>query len=441
MKLEMIGCSHHDVAVEVRERLALTGTSLQSALEAFRERFPSRELVVLSTCNRVELYSAENRSSTPSDAPERSGHPLVQFLAEQQDVDPTELMRTLVLRHDADAVRHLFMVASSLDSMVVGEPQILSQVKQAYDLACTHDSAGPMTHSVFQAANRTAKRVHDETGIARRRVSVPSVAVGEIIPEIFDSLAHKTVVLCGAGEMATETLRYLRDAGAGDIRVLNRSFERAVRLSSGPNDRPERWETLTDQIVEADVVIGTTASDLPILDSAAFVPIERRRRGRELLILDLAVPRDFDPAIAKADGVYLYSMDDLQTACERNRRAREKEWPKAEAIIQEETGNFMRSIRHRETGPIIQRLRQQASDVKAAELQRLMHKISAGGGATTPGDSQAHLEKEIEKSFDRLINKLLHPPLASLRDDAADDHRRGLAEALRQLFSLGDDAK
>lgn len=426
MKLQMIGCSHHDAAVEFREKISFSTDEVNAALVNFRERYPSAELVLLSTCNRVELYATGgNDFHVDQDA-------VVGFLADQQQLRPDEVLEKMIYRVGSDAVEHLFTVASSLDSMVVGEAQILSQVKQAYDQACNSGAAGPLTHSVFQAANRAAKRVQHETSIHRRRVSVPSVAVGEVAAEVFDTLSNKRVVLCGAGEMGEETLRYLKQAGASDLCVLNRTYERAVALAAEFGAESAPWETLTEQIVDADLIIGTTSAAEPILTEATFRPLQLKRRNRELLILDLAVPRDFESSIGDLPSVYLYGIDDLQTACERNRRERKKEWPKAKQIIKEETERFLQAINHRATGPVIRRLRNQAQEIKSDELDRLINKLQLANG-----DQVA--KKEIEKSFDRLINKLLHPPLSSLRDDAADGHKRGLVEALRQLFQLGED--
>jgi glutamyl-tRNA reductase len=396
------------------------------ALSAFREKFPSCEVVLLSTCNRVELYA------TAGDDVDLDRDSVAEFLADQHQLRPDEVVDQMIYRSGPEAVEHLFTVAASLDSMVVGEAQILSQVKQAYDLACHSGSAGPLTHSVFQAANRVAKRVQQETTIHRRRVSVPSVAVGEVATEVFDSLSNKRVVLCGAGDMGEESLRYLKQAGASDICILNRSYERAVALAKAFGAESALWDSLDQQVLDADLLIGTTAATEPILDVAAFLPLHAKRQNRLLLILDLAVPRDFDPAIGELASVYLYGIDDLQTACDRNRRERQREWPKAKQIIAEETQRFMQAIHHRATGPVIQRLREQAQELKQDELKRLVNKLALE-------QQDPLMRREIEKSFDRLINKLLHPPLTSLRDDAAEGHRRGLLEALRHLFNLGDE--
>jgi glutamyl-tRNA reductase len=422
----MIGCSHHDAAVEFREKISFTTEQVGQALSAFREKFPSCEVVLLSTCNRVELYA------TAGDDVDLDRDSVAEFLADQHQLRPDEVVDQMIYRSGPEAVEHLFTVAASLDSMVVGEAQILSQVKQAYDLACHSGSAGPLTHSVFQAANRVAKRVQQETTIHRRRVSVPSVAVGEVATEVFDSLSNKRVVLCGAGDMGEESLRYLKQAGASDICILNRSYERAVALAKAFGAESALWDSLDQQVLDADLLIGTTAATEPILDVAAFLPLHAKRQNRLLLILDLAVPRDFDPAIGELASVYLYGIDDLQTACDRNRRERQREWPKAKQIIAEETQRFMQAIHHRATGPVIQRLREQAQELKQDELKRLVNKLALE-------QQDPLMRREIEKSFDRLINKLLHPPLTSLRDDAAEGHRRGLLEALRHLFNLGDE--
>ena len=425
MKLQMIGCSHHDAAVEFREKISFTSDQVGQALNAFRRRFPSSEIVLISTCNRVELYATAGNNS------ELDRDDVASFLADQHQLNADEVVDQMIYRAGSEAVEHLFTVASSLDSMVVGEAQILSQVKQAYDVACNSGSAGPLTHSVFQAANRAAKRVQQETSIHRRRVSVPSVAVGEVATEVFETLHNKRVVLCGAGEMGEETLRYLKQAGASDICIINRSYDRAVALANTFSAESALWDDLQEQIVGADLLIGTTSATEPILDEATFLPLHAKRKNRLLLILDLAVPRDFEPSIGELSNVYLYGIDDLQSACDRNRRERQKEWPKAKQVISEETQRFMQAFNHKATGPVIQRLREQAQDLKKDELGRLINKLRLE-------DLDPSAQKEIEKSFDRLINKLLHPPLASLRDDAAEGHRRGLLEALRHLFNLGE---
>lgn len=440
MTLQMIGCSHHDAAVEIREQLSFSSEHCQLALSQFGERFDGAELVLLSTCNRVELYAAGGPFGAGLTASESSAgafsldevrSALIEFVAECLEKPADFVAEHMIVRQGREAVDHLFLVAASLDSMVVGEAQILSQVKQAYDLSNLAGATGPVTHIAFQAANRAAKRVQNETTIHRRRLSVPSVAVGEVVPEVFETLRGKRVVLCGAGEMAEETLRYLKSGGSDNLCIVNRGQERAAALASvfGAQTRP--LEQLHEQVVAADLLIGTTSAEDPLVDAATFAQLNARRGGRIMLILDLAVPRDFDPEIGDEAGVFLYQIDDLQAACNRNRREREKQWPKAKRILDEEVEQFFTSLQQRATGPVIRRLRERADQVKTAELQRLLGKLNGCGDPA--------MQKEIEKSFDRLTNKLLHPPMASLRDDAATGHSRGLLDALRHLFNLGDD--
>lgn len=426
MKLQMIGCSHHQENVNFREQLSFTGDQASAALEAFRARFPGGEAVLLSTCNRVELYAASD------DASELQHADMVNFLASQRGFDQDQLMEHLIYLSGPQAIEHLFTVAASLDSMVVGEPQILAQVKQAYELACNQGSAGPLTHSIFQSASRVAKRVATETDIHKKRVSIPSVAVGEIAVEFFERMDDKRIVLIGAGEMGRETLLYLRDKGARDVRLINRHRQRADATAAQLGARAADWDQMNELLANADLVVSTTAATEPILTAQQFAEIHPQRYGRTLLILDLAVPRDFDPKIGEFSGVYLYCVDDLQAACQQNQRERDRQWPKAKKIIEEETREFMAALHHRATGPVIKRLREQAEQVKLDELARLQGKLSAAG-------ADESLQREVKQSFDRLVNKLLHPPLASLKDDAASGHNHGLLEAIRKLFQLNDD--
>ena len=423
MKLQMVGCSHHTTTVEVREQLAFSPDQCRDALKAWHQRHPESEAVLLSTCNRVEMYVAsEEEDGCPS------REEVASFMADFHGVRAENVLDQLFDRSGEEAVKHLFTVSCSLDSMVVGESQILSQVKQAYEMAREGDHAGTLMHLAFQGANRTAKRVQNETTIHQRRVSIPSVAVADFAKQIFERFDDKKVLVAGAGEMGQETLRYLMDEGAKDITIVNRSLERAESLAQELAGRAAPWDQLMDLVAEADLIVSTTGATEPIVTEADFAALEARRAQRPLFILDLAVPRDFDPAIDSHSGVYLYSVDDLQDACNRNRKEREKEWPKAERIIADESKRFMAELNHRSTGPTIRRLTSLAGEIKAAELQRLMNKV---------GDQlDERQQQEIAKAFDRLVNKLLHPPLESLRSEADTGSPSNLLEALRRLFKI-----
>lgn len=424
MKLQMVGCSHHNSSVETRERIAFTSEQARTALAELRSRFPRAEAVLLSTCNRVELYLAsEDAGGCPSH------HELVEFVAGFHGIEPETIFDDLFERTGEDAIRHLFTVAASLDSMVVGEAQILAQVKQAYELAQQADHTGPLTHLAFQAAMRVAKRVASETAIQQKRVSIPSVAVADFASQIFERFDNKQVLVIGAGEMGEETLRYLIDAGVRDIAIVNRSRERAERLAEQHSGTAYAWDQLHERLVAADLVVSTTGATEPIITPAEFRRIVRERSQRPLFLLDLAVPRDFPAEIGDFVGVYLYSLDDLRAACEANRKAREKEWPRAERIIEDETARFVRELNHRATGPTIKRLKARAEEIKVEELTRLLNKLPELDDRT---------RDEIGRSFERLVNKLLHPPLESLRDEAAAGTPHGLLDALRRLFKLHD---
>ena len=424
MKLQVVGCSHHNASVRIRERIAFSPDQARVAVEQLKQLYPDTETVLLSTCNRVELYfAAEHAERFPSH------HDVVEFLADFHGLDHVEVFNELFERTGEDAIRHLFAVAGSLDSMVVGEAQILSQVKQAYEQATANNTTGPLTHAAFQAAIRVAKRIARETAINEKRVSVPSVAVADFAKQFFERFDDKNVLLIGAGEMGEETLRYLIDEGARNITIVNRSPERARELASRISGTVADWDALHQLLVAADIVVTTTGATEPILTVDSFRQVHHDRSQRPLFVLDLAVPRDFEPAVSDFAGVYLYSVDDLKETCETNRRAREKEWPKAERIIDGETARFMADLHHRATGPTIRRLKQQADQVRAEELERLLNKLP---------DLDSDVRAEVERTLNRVVNKLLHPPLESLRDEAQAGAPHGLLDALKKLFQIKD---
>lgn len=424
MKLRVIGCSHHRSSVDARERLAFNADQSRKAMDELRARYPELEIVLLSTCNRVEFYLAADQPQSCPDLPQ-----LADFVAEFHRLRPEEVAADLFEKNDDEAIRHLFLVAGSLDSMVVGEAQILPQVKQAYEQATACSATGPLTHAAFQAAIRVAKRVARETAINKKRVSIPSVAVSDFASQLFERFDDKYAVILGAGEMGEETLRYLIDEGVRDIHIGNRSRSRAEELASRMTGTIFDWPDRFEHLGLADLVISTTGANEPIVTVEEFRNVNSARSDRPLFILDLAVPRDFDPAIGDLPGVFLYSIDDLQRACDANRQDREKEWPKASRIIEEERARFAGELSHRATAPTIQRLKDQANELKMDELTRLFNKI---------GTVDPRTRDEIRIAFDRLVNKILHPPLESLRDEAHRGTPHGLLDALKRLFQIQD---
>ena len=425
MTLAFVGGSHRTVPLALRERLVFSAEQAAEALARFKERFPGREGVLLSTCNRVEFYAAGEQADGPPPPHEQ----LVSFLAECRGIDASLLTPVLAGDRDEAVVRHLFSVAAGLDSMVLGEPQIVAQVKQAWSLAQESRTSGPLTGEMFQAALRTAKRVATETAIGRERLSIPCVAVADFASGVFERFDDKKVLLIGAGKMAAETLRYLRAAGARDIVILNRTAGRAEELAERLGGRPGRFEALVAELAAADLVVSTTGASLPVVSTACFDQAAPHRGGRPLVVLDLAVPRDFDPRIGKRPGVWLYSVDDLAKACDANRKSRQRELPAAIAIIDEETHRFMGDLHHRSTAPVIERLRAGWSETGEAELDRLFRRLPTIDDAA---------RAEIRQAFDRYAAKLLHPPLASLRSESRAGPPHGLLDALKRLFDLKD---
>jgi glutamyl-tRNA reductase len=402
MNLQVLYCNHQSADLDVRSRLAFAPGDLPRAYETLRSRFPHSEVVLLSTCNRVELYTAQQQAERLP-----SHQALSEFLAEFHQLSIERFAGTLFERTGPDAVRHLFQVAASLDSMVLGEPQIVAQVKEAYTFAQQQASTGPLTHSLFQRALGVSKRIRTETNLVNGRTSIASVAVGDFGKNIFQSFDDKTVLVIGAGEMAEETLRYLKDEGARRIVVVNRTLERAETLARDWGGEARSLEALDDALVDADVIVATTG--VRLVDTAKFREVRRRSGTKPVFILDLGVPRDFPPEVRDLDdNVFLYTIE------------------AALKIVDEETDRFFAELNHRATGPIIRRLRDQWREVVEQETARLFQKLP-------------HLEKdrkEIEKTIEQMVNKLLHPPLEALRDESREGTPHGLLDALRRLFRL-----
>jgi glutamyl-tRNA reductase len=411
--------------------VAFSSEQITQALWSLKEQFPDTEAVLLNTCNRVELYwgaSHEDKIAT-QEAIER-------FLSEFHRVGLRTIQEHFKVRHDGQAVEHLFTVVSSIDSLVVGESQIPAQVRSAYDRSKLEGAAGAVMHSLFQHANQVSKRVTTETEIHRRRISVPSVAVSEVASEFYERFDDKNIVVIGSGQMGVETLQYLLDAGARNIVIVNRSLDKAQSVADQMSAaaqfelRAEPWDALDRLLAWADLVVSTTGAAEPIVTESRLKPILAKRTRPNLLILDLAVPRDFEPAIARLPSVYLYSVDDLQSVCQRNEAFRKQQLPKARKIIDEEVQKILADWNLRQSGDTIRALRDQADLIRDSELLRLFSKQSMQ-------ELNAEAHQEILQAVDRVINKLLHGPLQSLREAPHEDHRESLATAIRRLFKLG----
>jgi glutamyl-tRNA reductase len=429
VKLLALGVDHRSAPTSIREALAFDNRRRAEGLYSLSSGFPGSEFALLSTCNRVEVYSASNE---PAHVPEVGA--LTDFLAHFHDVPTSRFVAHLVDYHDEGAVAHLFKVASSLESLVLGEGQILNQVKDAYHAAREHRTVGPILHLVFQHALRVGKRVREATGMDQGRLSIASVAV-DMAKAIFDSFADKTVLVIGAGKMGDLTLQHLNALRPGRILVTNRSLERAEAVAAQWAERAKAvpFERLEQALVEADLVVSTTAAEEPIVSLETYQRVQQARRNRLALVLDIAVPRDFDGRIGDLEQVYLYNVDDLQAQVEQNRHGREKGIGAALAIVEEETSTCIAELRHkRHAGVLLRQLGDYADELRLRELERLYSAL--------PDLSEADREKIAHMAL-RLQNQFLHHPRAALRSAALEspaEHPHSLLSAFRHLFGLAD---
>ncbi len=433
MQILMLGANHRTAPVELRERMSLTGERLDSAFDLVRSRFPHVEMVILSTCNRTELYLARPELESPSLDDLRLAFGAVCGIeaATLQDV-------TLHLKQE-QAVTHLFRVTAGLDSMVLGEPQILGQVKRAYESANQRHAVGPVLHRVFQQAIATAKHVRTETGLAERRASVGSAAV-DFARKIFSHFEDKTIVAIGAGEMAKITLEHLKLLAPAKLWIVNRSPQRAESLAQalGLNEPsrggPRPWSELDQLLVEADIVVTSTGATEPIITAERFKPLVRRRRSRPLFLIDIALPRDVEPAVASFNNVYLYNLDDLQQVVAQTLGEHDEKLAACESAISEAVKACVSQIQTRDIGQLIGTLRQMLHEMGKAEQQRAAAKLAA----VAPEDLPERIDQVLEEHTHRLVNKILHLPLSRLDRRNADAPLGFTAAALRYLFKLDE---
>jgi glutamyl-tRNA reductase len=418
-QLLVVGINHRGASVALRERLAFSSTEIADALRRLKATAPAiSEAALISTCNRVELIGA---SQDPSVAAEQA----LSFMATDRKLEQ-DAFRPAVYRFDGrHAVRHLFRVGASLDSMVIGEPQILGQLKDAYARAAEAGTAGLILHRAFHKAFSVAKRVRRATLIGHGAVSVSSAAVA-LAGRIFDTLSDKTVFLIGAGQTAELTARHLRRRGVGSIVVASRTFERALQLADSLGAAAVPLDATRHQLELADIVIGSLSVEAPVIGPAEFEPIARVRHYRPLFMIDLGVPRNFDERLNTLENVYLYDIDDLGAVAEENRDEREREAARAETIIELEVESFMRWFDELGLVPAIKDIRLSIEELRDYELKR--HRGWLAG--LEPSE-----QRKVESLTRGLANKLFHRILRGLRQ-SGDDSADGLytAELVRRLL-------
>ena len=432
MRLVLIGVNHKTAPIALRERIAISREDLPETTRALAAVPGVTECMIVSTCNRVEILAAveEHVGVERQAARESPTAGLTAFLHRHFALDPSLLAPHLYAHSDREAVRHLFRVAASLDSMVVGEPQILGQVKEAFAVARASGTVGGQLEHLLQSAFAAAKKVRSETEIGSNSVSIASVAV-ELARKIFGSLEGRTVFLVGAGKMSELAARHLVEQGAGAILVTNRTLERARRMAESFNGRVIPFGQLYEAASQADIVISSTGAPHAIFGREHGLTFLHRRRNRPMFFIDIAVPRDVDPEMGKLEGIFVYDIDDLQQVAAAHMAERGREATGAEALIAVEVERFHQHQRTVNVSPAIMALQQQAEEIRQAELHRAQSRL---------GSLSAEQIAAIEALTRGLVNKFLHPPMQALKQ-AARENDAARVEALCEAWSLPAEAE
>ena len=419
MNIVVVGLSHKTAPVELREKVAFAPTAMEQPLQALMALPGVVEGLIVSTCNRVELYASCRDC-------EDGIIQLRRFLARQHGLPSEELEPHLYHFQGEEAVRHVFRVASSLDSMIIGESQILGQIKSAYGYATEYKTAGLILNRFLHKAFSVAKRVRTETDVASNAVSISFAAV-ELARKIFGSLQDKSVLLIGAGEMCELAARHFLSAGVASVMVANRTFERAVKLAKEFGGRAIPFDDFPDHLHQVDIVMTSTGAPTFILGPKQVEEVIHQRRNKPMFFIDIAVPRDIDPRVNNLSNVYLYDVDDLQGVVQANLKERQKEARKAEAIIDQEIVQFQRWLDGLEVVPTIVALRHKLETVRLAELEKTLAGLRHLG------------EKErgaIEALTTAIVNKILHQPITTLKQAQNNSAGNHYIDAVRTLFNL-----
>jgi glutamyl-tRNA reductase len=421
--LFVAGMNHRSAPVEVREQLALPAGAVREILAELVVMGGCREVMILSTCNRVEVYGV---AGAPSEARDHA----FRALASGRGPEVGDLESHLYTLTGADAIRHVFRVASSLDSMVLGEPQILGQLKEAFALAQASDTVGPVLHAVCTQAFSVAKRVRSETEVGRHAVSV-SLAGVELARKIFGSLAGRAVLLIGAGEMGELAAKHLRDHGTLPIAVANRTHGRAVDLARTLGGTAIPFECVPAVMESADIVITCTGAQEPILRAADVRVVRERRVARPLFLIDLAVPRNIESSVNELDGVFCYDIDDLRSVVESNVRERQYQAQRAGSLVEREVPKLTARLRDLEVVPTIVSLREKLEAIRRAEVQKALSRLPHAGEET---------RQVIDALSQAIVNKVLHVPILKLRASSRDGRARRWTTLISEVFGLSNRA-
>jgi len=421
MHILVVGLNHKTTPIDWRERLHFPPHTLEEPLEKLAHYTDGGERVILSTCNRVELYGHVQHVA-------RGSSRLQQFLGDYHGIAADVLTPYLYTYHGEAALRHLFRVVSSLDSLVIGEAQIAAQVKEAFAIARRAKATSSVFSQVFERAFAVAKRVRTETRIGEHAVSVSYAAV-ELAKKIFQDLSAKTVLILGAGEMSELTAQHLISQGVRHLLVANRTLEHAMELASRLQGQGIALDQLPEYLPKADIIVSSTGAPEPIIRKADVQNALKLRKNRSMFFIDIAVPRDIDPAVNELDNVYLYDIDDLQYVVEENRKTREREAALAETIIAREVEAVLQWFDEQQVVPAVIRLRRKAESIRQHELEKLFSKL---------GPLADHERQAIEAMSAAIINKLLHSPIVRLKQESQAKGGGRYLQALRELFGLDE---
>jgi glutamyl-tRNA reductase len=420
MPLFVTGLSHKNAPVELREQLAVEEDKLREVLLDLQAADVLREVVVLSTCNRVEVYGV-------ADAPGEARAVALRHLCRHRGVELAAVEPLLYTHLEADAVHHAFRVAASLDSMMVGEPQILGQVKDAFALAQACETVGPHLHPLFSQAFSVAKRVRTETEIARHAVSVSFAAV-ELAKKIFDGLSGRAVLLVGAGKMSELAAKHLVEQGAFPVYVTNRTWSRAQDLARALAGTAVPWDELPTALASVDIVVTSTGAPEPVVTRAMVARATQGRRGRSLFFIDIAVPRDVEPGVDALDSVYRYDIDDLKQVVDANLRERAREAQRAETLVEREVGKFLARQSDSEVIPTIVSLRGRLEEIRLGEVRKTLARLP---------DASPETRAAIDALSSAIVNKILHAPITKLRESSRAGAGRSWLDLVHELFGLG----
>ena len=419
MSVLLLGLSHKTAPIEVRERLALPEQAGGELAGELAQRRGISEAMVLSTCNRVEFLVRGDAGHDPSEE-------VHSFLAETPRLKIEEAAPFLYRYLDRDAIRHLFRVASSLDSMVVGEPQILGQVKQAYAAAKASGAVRGELDLIVNNAFRVARRVRNETGIGHLAVSISYVAV-ELARKIFGDLKGLSILLIGAGKMSELGAKHLQNAGASQILVTNRTYQRAVEMARGFSSTAVPFDRLLEVLTQVDIVISSTGSPSFILNKKTAQGVIAARKNKPIFFVDIAVPRDIDPEVNSIDNMFVYDIDDLRQVADDNLRQRQREADQAERIIEEEVAKMVHRLKTHEVAPTIVSLQSELDDLRRAEIERFRSKL---------GTLDPQQEKALEALTRSIVNKIAHPPITEMKKLASHPDGLHFVEFVKRAFNL-----